>query len=110
MPDGMARDRAAIAVTARSLDDYRGMFDLDDEAFTDFSFVDCASGASAFPPNSVHVAVKHGVWTRCMPPACKVYVSEPYITSPIVNSGCWQMLMSSIGSMCVPRRLTGTPG
>lgn len=48
MADGMAHERAAIAVTARSLDDYRGMFDLDDDAFTNCSFVDCASGASAF--------------------------------------------------------------
>src|SRR5690348_1556746 len=37
-----------IAVTARGLDDYRHMFALDDSTVTQYEFLDCAAGASAF--------------------------------------------------------------
>ena len=40
--------RPGVAITARGLTDYMHMFDLDDAALTQRSFLDCASGASAF--------------------------------------------------------------
>lgn len=45
---GVSNGSTAVAVTARGLDDYRQMFALDDQTLTKCSFLDCASGASAF--------------------------------------------------------------
>lgn len=45
---GVPHESSAVAVTARGLDDYRLMFDLDDEKLAHCYFLDCASGASAF--------------------------------------------------------------
>lgn len=44
----MPHEPAAIAVTARGLDDYRHMFALDDSMLTQHRFLDCAAGASSF--------------------------------------------------------------
>jgi hypothetical protein len=40
--------RVGIAITARGLNDYAQMFDLDDAVLGQNSFLDCASGASTF--------------------------------------------------------------
>jgi hypothetical protein len=41
-------ESTGIAVTARSLDDYRHMFAFDNDTLAQCEFLDCASGASAF--------------------------------------------------------------
>jgi hypothetical protein len=45
---GVPNESTAVAVTARGLDDYRQMFALDDDTLARCTFLDCASGASAF--------------------------------------------------------------